>query len=92
MDGLTAHRLADLLGHVLDLAQGVRQEAVGLQEVKGAEGEQLKGDADVTVEVEPVQHLHAVADGKEKERKNSKAKKKKSRRKISQGVIYKKKK
>lgn len=61
--GLTAHRLADLLGHVLDLAEGVRQEAVGLQEVKGAEGEQLKGDANVTVEVEPVQHLHAVADG-----------------------------
>lgn len=62
-DGLTAHRLADLLGHVSDLAQGVRQEAVGLQEVKGAEGEQLEGDANVAVEVEPVQHLHAVADG-----------------------------
>lgn len=63
------YRLADLLGHVLDLAQGVRQEAVGLQEVEGAEGEQLKGDANVTIEVEAVQHLHTVADGKEEEEK-----------------------
>lgn len=61
---LTAHRLADLLGHVSDLVQGVRQEAVGLEEVEGAEGEQLKGDANVTVEVKAVEHLDAVADEK----------------------------
>lgn len=57
-----------------DLAQGVRQEAVGLQEVKGAEGEQLEGDANVAVEVEAVQHLHAVADGKQEEKEEEEEK------------------
>lgn len=58
--------MADLLGHVSDLVEGIRQEAVCLQEVEGAEGEQLEGDANVAVVAEPVQHLHAVADGQKK--------------------------
>lgn len=65
--GLTADSVADLLGHVSDLVEGIRQEAVCLQEVEGAEGEQLEGDANVAVVVEPVQHLDAVADGERKD-------------------------
>lgn len=65
--GLTADGVADLLGHVSDLVEGIRQEAVCLQEVEGAEGEQLEGDANVAVVVEPVQHLHAVAEREQKD-------------------------
>lgn len=64
--GLTADSVADLLGHVSDLVEGIRQETVCLQEVEGAEGEQLEGDANVAIVVEPVQHLHTVADGQKK--------------------------
>lgn len=62
--GLTADGVADLLGHVPDLVNRIRQEVVCLQEVEGADGQQLKRDAHVSAEVEPVEHLHAVADGK----------------------------
>lgn len=65
--GLTEDSVADLLGHVSDLVEGIRQEAVCLQEVEGAEGEQLEGDANVAVVAEPFQHLHAVADGEKKD-------------------------
>lgn len=64
--GLTADSEADLLGHVSDLVNWIRQEVVCLQEVKGAERQQLKGDEHVAVVVKPVQHLHAVADGRRK--------------------------
>lgn len=64
--GLTEDSVADLLGHVSDLVEGIRQEAVCLQEVEGAEGEQLERDANVAVVAEPVQYLHAVADGQKK--------------------------
>lgn len=62
--GLTADRVADLVGHVSDLVNGIRQEVVCFQEVEGAERQQLKADAHVAAVVKPVQHLHAVADGK----------------------------
>lgn len=58
--GLTADSVADLVGHVPDLVNGIRQEVVCLQEVKGAERQQLKRDAHVAVVVKPVQHLHTV--------------------------------
>ena len=61
--GLTADGVADLVGHVSDLVNGIRQEAVCFQEVKGAERQQLERDAHVAVVVEPVQHLHAVTEG-----------------------------
>lgn len=62
--GLTADGVADLLGHVPDLVNRIRQEVVCLQEVEGADRQQLKRDAHVSAEVEPVEHLHAVADGR----------------------------
>lgn len=62
--GLTADGVADLLGHVSDLVNRIRQEVVCFQEVKGADRQQLKGDAHVSTEMEPAQHLHAVADGR----------------------------
>lgn len=62
--GLTADGVADLLGHVSDLVNRIRQEVVCFQEVKGADRQQLKGDAHVSAQIEPVQHLHAVADGR----------------------------
>lgn len=61
--------MADLVGHVLDMVDGIRQEVVGFQKIKGAERQQLEGDAHVAVEVKPVQHLHTVTDGKGKRRK-----------------------
>lgn len=62
--GLTADGVEDLMGHVSDLLNGIRQEVVCFQEVKRAERQQLKGDAHMAVVVEPVQHLHTVPDGK----------------------------
>lgn len=62
--GLTADGVADLLGHVSDLVNRIGQEVVCFQEVKGADRQQLKGDAHVSTEMEPAQHLHAVADGR----------------------------
>lgn len=35
-----------------------RLEVVLFEEIVGAQAKQLKGDADVAVEVKPVQHLH----------------------------------
>lgn len=58
---LTLDSQTDLVGHVSDLANGVRQVVVLFEEIEGAEREQLKGDAHVTVVVEPVVHLHAQA-------------------------------
>lgn len=62
--GLTADGVADLPGHVSDLVDGIRQEVVCLQEVEGADGQQLERDAHVSADIEPVEHLHAVADGR----------------------------
>lgn len=62
---LTAHSTADLACHESDLLKWIRQEVVWFQEVKSAERQQLKGDADVAVVVEPFQHLYTVA-GKKK--------------------------
>lgn len=61
---LTADSVADLVGHVSDLVNGIRQVVVCFHEVKGAERQQLKRDANVAVVVKPVQHLHTVTDGK----------------------------
>ena len=52
------------MGHLPDLVDGVRQEVVLLQEVKGAERQQLEGDADVAAIVEPVQHLDTKSEDK----------------------------
>lgn len=62
--GLTADGVADLLGHLPDLVNRIRQEVVCLQEVEGADRQQLKRDAHVSAEIKPVEHLHAVADGR----------------------------
>lgn len=71
--GLTADSVADLLGHVSDLVNWIRQEVVWFQEVKCAERQQLKGDAHMAVVVKPVEHLHAVTDEEEKQRVKHKA-------------------
>lgn len=39
------------------LTNRVRQVVILLQEIKGAEGQQLKADAHVAMIVEPVEHL-----------------------------------
>lgn len=61
--GLTSDSVANLVGHASDLVNGIRQEIVCFQEVKGAERQQLERDAHVAVVVKPVQHLHTVTDG-----------------------------
>lgn len=66
--GLTADSVEDLVGHLSDLAHGIRQEAVCFQKVKGAERQQLERDAHMAVVVKPVQHLHTVPDGTELQR------------------------
>lgn len=63
---LTADSAADLVGHVSDVVNGIRHEVVCFQKVKGAERQQLKGDAHVAIVVKPVEHLHTVTDGREK--------------------------
>lgn len=52
--------VADLEGHVSDVVNGIRQEVVCFQKVKGAERQQLKGDAHMAVVVKPVKHLNTV--------------------------------
>lgn len=53
---LTFHSLAHLVSHVPYLVDGVGQIVVVLQEVKGAEPQQFKGDAHVAMVVKPVKH------------------------------------
>ena len=60
---LTADSPDGLIGHVSDVLDGEGLEAVLLQEVVGAQSQQLQHDAHVTVMVEPVQHPHARAAG-----------------------------
>ena len=60
---LTADSLDGLIGYVSDVLYGERLEAVLLQEVVGAQSQQLQHDAHVTVVVEPVQHPHTRAAG-----------------------------
>ena len=67
---LTADSVADLIGHMSDVVNGIRQEVVCFQKVKGAERQQLKGDAHVAVVVKPVEHLHTVTDGEKKGERN----------------------
>ena len=55
---LTSDGPDDAVGHVLDVLDGERLEVVLLEEVVGAEAQQLEGDAHVSVVVEPVQHAH----------------------------------
>lgn len=57
--------MAELVGHVPDVWQGVRLEVILLQELEGVLAQQLKGDAHVTVEVEPVGHQDTQAGGEE---------------------------
>lgn len=51
---LTADSSEDLEGHVSDLFHAEWQEVVLLEELKGAETQQLKHDADVTFVIKPV--------------------------------------
>lgn len=55
---LTSHSLDDLVCHVPDMLYGERLEVVFLEEIIGAEAEQLKGDTNVAVIIEPVQHVY----------------------------------
>lgn len=55
---LTSHSLDDLVRHVPDLFDWKWLKVILLQEIVGAEAEQLKGDTDVAVVVKPVQDLH----------------------------------
>lgn len=48
-----------------DLLHTERQELVLLKELKGAEAEQLKHDADVTFVLKPVQHPHTGTGSRE---------------------------
>lgn len=50
-----------LIGHFPYVLNGERNEVVLLEEIIGTEAEQLKGDADVPVVVEPVQHVNTSA-------------------------------
>lgn len=53
---LTSKGMAELVGHVPDMWQGVRLEVILFQELEGVLAQELKGDAHVTMEVEPVRH------------------------------------
>lgn len=55
---LTVDSEADLIGHVSDMTDGIRQVMILLHEVKRADGQQLKTETRVTVIVEPLQHLY----------------------------------
>lgn len=55
---LTVDGEADLIGHVSDLTDGIRQVMILLHEIKRADGQQLKTETHVTVIVEPLQHLY----------------------------------
>lgn len=55
---LTSHSPDDLVRHMSDVFYWERLEVVLFEEIVGAQAKQLKGDADVAVEVKPVQHLH----------------------------------
>lgn len=55
---LTADGTENLEGHVSDLLHVEGQEVVPLQDLRGAEPQQLEDDADVTTMLEPVQHPH----------------------------------
>lgn len=63
---LTSHSLDDLVRHVPDVFYGERLEVVFLEEIIGAEAEQLKGDTNVAVVIEPVQHVHTSTKGEER--------------------------
>lgn len=56
---LTADGAEDLEGHVSDLLHIEGQEVVSLQDIGGAEPQQLEDDADVAAVLEPVPHPHA---------------------------------
>ena len=57
------------MGHVAYLIDRVRQVVILFHEVKRAEGQQLKTDAHVAMEIKPVQHLHTETEGeRERER------------------------
>lgn len=58
---LTPEGMAELVGHVPDVGEGVRLEVVLLQELEGVLAQELKGDAHVAMEVEPVRHQHTQA-------------------------------
>lgn len=58
---LTADGSEDLEGHVSDLLHSEGQEPLLSQELKGADAQQLKHDADVTFMFKPVQHSHTGA-------------------------------
>lgn len=58
---LTADGSEDLKGHVSDLLHAEGQAVVLLQDLGGAESQQLEDDADVAAVLEPVQHPHAGA-------------------------------
>lgn len=55
---LTLHSSDDLVCHVPDLFNGKRLKVVFLEEIIGAEAEQLKGNTYVAVVIKPVQDLH----------------------------------
>ena len=54
---LTSDGLDDLVGDVADLEEGVGVVLVVLEEVKHAESQHVKREADVSTVVEPIQHL-----------------------------------
>lgn len=62
---LTADGAEDLEGHVSDLLHIKGQEVVPLQDLGGAEPQQLEDDADVTAVLEPVQHPHTCTGKKD---------------------------
>lgn len=53
---LTVYSPEDLICHLSDLFNSKGHVVILLQEIKGAQPQQLKHDADVTVVVKPVQH------------------------------------
>lgn len=55
---LTSHSSDYLVRHVPDVIDGKRLEVVLFEEIIGAEAQQLKGNANVAVVVEPVQHVN----------------------------------
>lgn len=63
---LTSNSSDDLVCHVSDMFNGERLEVVLLEEIIGAEAKQLKGNANVTMVVKPVQHVHTCTKGEER--------------------------
>ena len=57
-DRLTLHSLDELVGNMADLEERIGMVLVVSEEVKHTQTQHVKGQTNVAIVVEPVQHLH----------------------------------